>query len=237
VKVLVIIPAFNEAAAIGKVIGDLPDHLISQVVVVNNASTDRTARNAEAAGATVLFEAKQGYGHACLCGLAYAAAHPHETIVFLDGDYSDHPDELPSLLEPIITGRSDFVVGSRIAGSSEPGAMLLQARVGNRLACLLMRWFWGARYTDLGPFRAIRYADLVRLNIQDCTLGWTVEMQIKAHLAGLRIAEVPVSYRRRIGVSKITGTISGTVRASAKILWMLFSMALKTRKLRRQLRV
>ena len=236
-RVLVIIPAFNEAAAIGNVIGDLPDGLISEVVVVNNASTDETARNAEAAGATVLFESSRGYGYACLKGLAYAAAHPHDIIVFLDGDYSDHPDELPSLLEPIISDRCDFVVGSRITGTSEPGAMLLQARVGNRLACLLMRWFWGARYTDLGPFRAIRYAELVRLNMQDCTFGWTVEMQIKAHLAGLRISEVPVSYRRRVGVSKITGTVSGTIRASVKIMWMLFSMALKTRVLRRQLRV
>lgn len=235
-NVLVIIPAFNEAAAVGKVIGDLPSERVAEVVVVNNASTDQTARNAEAAGATVLFEARRGYGYACLSGLAYAATRLCDVIVFLDGDYSDHPDELPNLLEPIMTDQCDFVVGSRIAGNSEPGAMLLQARVGNRLACLLMRWFWGARYTDLGPFRAIRYGELLRLNMQDCTFGWTIEMQIKAHLAGLRTVEVPVSYRRRVGVSKITGTVSGTMRASFKILWMLFSMALRTRTLRRQLR-
>ena len=236
-KTLVIIPAFNEAAAIGKVIGDLPDDLVDEVVVINNASTDQTARNATAAGATVLYEPQRGYGYACLAGLAYAAQAQVDVVVFLDGDYSDHPDELPSLLEPIKTNQCDFVIGSRIAGNSEPGALLLQARFGNRLACLLMRWFWGARYTDLGPFRAIRYEDLLRLNMRDCTFGWTIEMQIKAHLAGLRTTEVPVSYRRRVGVSKITGTISGTLRASFKILWMLFSMALRTKSLRRQLHV
>lgn len=236
-KTLVIIPAFNEAAAIGKVIGDLPDDLVDEVVVVNNASTDQTARNATAAGATVLYEPQRGYGYACLAGLAYAAQAQVDVVVFLDGDYSDHPEELPGLLEPIKTSQCDFVVGSRIAGNSEPGALLLQARFGNRLACLLMRWFWGARYTDLGPFRAIRYEDLLRLNMRDCTFGWTIEMQIKAHLAGLRTTEVPVSYRKRVGVSKITGTISGTLRASFKILYMLFSMALRTKSLRRQLHV
>ena len=235
-KTLVIIPAFNEAEAIGQVIGDLPGDLVDEVVVVNNASTDETARNAQAAGATVLHEANRGYGYACLAGLAYAASGDFEVIVFLDGDYSDHPDELPYLLEPIINGSCDLVIGSRIAGNSEPGAMLLQARVGNRLACLLMRWFWGAKYTDLGPFRAIRYQELIRLNMQDRTFGWTIEMQIKAILASLKTCEVPVSYRRRVGVSKITGTIAGTIKASYKILWMLFSMALKTRQLRRQLR-
>lgn len=236
-KTLVIIPAFNEAEAIGQVIGDLPKDLVDEVVVVNNASTDRTAHNAAAAGAKVLYEEQRGYGYACLAGLDYAATRSFDVVVFLDGDYSDHPDELDTLLAPIKADRCDLVIGSRIAGNSEPGAMLLQARLGNRLACLLMRWIWGARFTDLGPFRAIRYRDLVRLNMQDRTFGWTIEMQIKAQLAGLRTREVPVSYRRRVGVSKITGTITGTIKASYKILWMIFSMALKTKTLRRQLNV
>jgi hypothetical protein len=218
---LVIIPAFNEAKAIGRVVGDLPDSRVDEVVVVNNASTDATERNARAAGATVVREPEPGYGAACLRGLAYAASVSPDIIVFLDGDYSDHPDELPRLVDPIRRGEADFVIGSRIRGDAEPGALLPQARIGNRLACTLMRWIWDAPYTDLGPFRAIRYDALQCLNMQDRTFGWTIEMQIKAVVAGLRIQEVPVSYRRRVGVSKITGTVSGTVRASAKILWTI----------------
>lgn len=215
---LVIIPAFNEAAAIGRVVGDLPADRVDEVVVVNNASTDATERNARAAGATVVREPEPGYGAACLRGLAYAAAVAPDIVVFLDGDYSDHPDELPRLVDPIRRNEADFVVGSRIRGTAEPGALLPQARIGNRLACALMRWIWGADYTDLGPFRAIRYDALRHLNMRDRTFGWTIEMQIKAVVAGLRVQEVPVSYRRRVGVSKITGTVSGTVRASTKIL-------------------
>lgn len=218
---LVIIPAFNEARAIGRVISDIPDALVDEVVVVNNASTDETERNARAAGATVLAEPRRGYGYACLRGIAYATTKQPDIVVFLDGDYSDHPDELPRLVAPIRRGEADFVIGSRIRGDTEPGAMLPQARIGNRLACTLMRWLWGARYTDLGPFRAIRFRDLLALNMQDKTFGWTIEMQIKAVRAGLRIREVPVSYRKRVGVSKITGTVSGTVKASAKILWTI----------------
>jgi len=220
VHTLAIIPAFNEARAIAQVIGDVPD-TVDEVVVVNNASTDETEDNARAAGATVLTEPKRGYGNACLRGIEYARARQPEVVVFLDGDYSDHPDEMTRLLAPIETGEADFVVGSRIRGESEPGAMLPQAQIGNRVACSLMRWIWGADYTDLGPFRAIRFRDLLALDMQDPTFGWTIEMQIKAVEAGLRIQEVPVSYRRRVGVSKITGTISGTVQASAKILWTI----------------
>ena len=230
---LVIIPAFNEARAIGRVIGDLPEALVDEVVVVNNASTDGTERNARAAGATVLREERRGYGHACLRGIRYAEAKPlaerPDVIVFLDGDYSDHPSELPSLLAPIRRGEADFVLASRIRGERlgrvEPGAMLPQARIGNRLACFLMRRLWHARYTDLGPFRAIRLGALQALGMADKTFGWTVEMQIKAAEAGLRIVEVPASYRRRTGASKITGTVAGTARASAKILWTIFRMA------------
>jgi len=225
VSVLVVIPAFNEARAIAQVVADIPDALVDEVVVVNNASTDETEDNARAAGATVISEPRQGYGFACLRGIAYATARQPDVLVFLDGDYSDHPEEMTALVEPIREGRADFVVGSRIRGDSEPGAMLPQAQVGNRLACTLMRWIWDVEYTDLGPFRAIRFRDLLALDMQDQTFGWTIEMQIKAAEAGLRIEEVPVSYRRRVGVSKITGTISGTVQASAKILWTIGRMA------------
>lgn len=226
---LVVIPAFNEARSIGCVVGDLPGSAVDEVVVVNNASTDATRRYAEAAGATVVDEPRPGYGWACLRGIAYARRRRPDVLVFLDGDYSDHPDELTRLLEPIRRDEADFVVGSRLRGQRlgwvEPGALLPQARVGNRLACYLMRWGWGARYTDLGPFRAIRFADLLALDMQDTTFGWTIEMQIKAVEAGLRVREVPVSYRRRVGVSKITGTVRGTVLASAKILWTIARMA------------
>lgn len=225
-NVLVIIPAFNEARSIGRVIGDIPSDLVDEVVVVNNASTDETERNARAAGATVVTEPKRGYGNACLRGIAYAKSRQPNIVVFLDGDYSDHPEEMTRLVAPIQRDEADFVVGSRIRGNAEPGAMLPQAQIGNRLACFLMRWIWGADYTDLGPFRAIRFDDLLALNMQDRTFGWTIEMQIKAVEAGLRIREVPVSYRRRVGVSKITGTISGTIKASVKILWTIARMAL-----------
>jgi len=236
VRVVVLIPAFNEARSIGRVIGDLPSGLVDEVVVVNNASTDETEANAHAAGATVLRETRRGYGHACLRGLAYiaeqaAAGHAPDVVVFLDGDYSDHPDELPRLLDPLVRDEADLVLGSRLLGQQmgwvEPGAMLPQARVGNRLACALMRVLWGTPYTDLGPFRAIRYPALLALAMEDPTFGWTIEMQIKAAQLGLRTVEVPVHYRRRIGVSKITGTVGGTVRASAKILWTIARYAAK----------
>ena len=228
-NVLVIIPAFNEARAIGQVIGDIPAALVDEVVVVNNASTDETEANARAAGATVLREDRRGYGSACLRGIAYARTRNPDVVVFLDGDYSDHPDEMGALLAPILRDEADFVVGSRMRGAREPGAMLPQAVWGNRLACFLMRRIWGVHYTDLGPFRAIRFADLLALGMEDPTFGWTIEMQIKAAVAGLRIAEVPVSYRRRVGVSKITGTIAGTVKASAKILWTIARYAVRSR--------
>ena len=226
-RILVIIPAFNEATAIAQVIGDIPDGLVTEVIVVNNASTDETEKNARKAGATVLHEPRRGYG--------YASSRNPDVIVFLDGDYSDHPDEMSELVAPILAGTHDFVVGSRAIGKSEQGALLPQARWGNKLACLLIRWTWGIRYSDLGPFRAIRYTSLVRLNMRDPTFGWTIEMQIKAHLAGLRTTEVPVSYRRRIGVSKITGTLMGTLKASVKILGTIFGFAVFSRRIRKKL--
>lgn len=225
--IIAIIPAFNEARAIGQVVRDIPAGLAHEVVVVNNASTDETVENAQAAGATVLTETRRGYGYACLSGIDYARRQNPDVLVFLDGDYSDHPDEMTRLVEPIVAGRADFVVGSRMLGRREPGAMLPQALVGNRIACFLMRLFWGVRFTDLGPFRAIRFDALEALQMRDTTYGWTVEMQIRAIRAGLRIEEVPVSYRRRIGVSKVTGTLAGTVKASAKILWTIGRFALR----------
>ncbi len=217
-RILTIIPAFNEAAAIGRVIGDIPEGLVDEVVVVNNASTDATERNARSAGATVLREERRGYGWACLCGIAYARRRRPDVVVFLDGDYSDHPEEMTSLVEPIRRDEADFVVGSRMSGVREPGAMPPHAFFGNKLACSLLRLRWDSPFTDLGPFRAIRFGDLLRLDMKDKTYGWTIEMQIKALRSGLRCAEVPVAYRRRVGVSKITGTVGGSIKASAKIL-------------------
>ena len=224
-RILVIIPAFNEARAISKVIGDIPHGLVDEVVVVNNASTDETGQRAREAGATVVREERRGYGQACLKGLNYARYREPDIVVFLDGDYSDHPDEMTALVAPIVCGDADFVVGSRMKGKRERGAMLPQAVVGNHLACFLMRLFWNARYTDLGPFRAIRYSELLRLDMQDRTFGWTIEMQIKAALLDLRTVEIPVSYRHRVGVSKITGTVAGTIRASVKIMWTILRFA------------
>ncbi len=224
----VVIPAFNEARSIGLVIGDIPSGLVEEVVVVNNASTDETVENARAAGATVIDESHRGYGYACLAGIAHATSQPTDIIVFLDGDYSDHPDEMDEVVAPLLRDEADLVIGSRTLGKRERGAMLPQAVIGNRLACSLMRLIWGARYTDLGPFRAISADALAKLAMDDKTFGWTIEMQIKATLHGMRVVEVPVSYRRRVGVSKITGTLSGTTKASYKILKTIFAFAAKT---------
>ena len=226
-RVLVIIPAFNEAGAIGRVIRDIPADQVDEIIVVNNASTDETAQRARAAGATVLREDRKGYGWACLRGIDYARSRKPDIVVFLDGDHSDHPAEMPRLVAPIARGEADFVVGSRMTGAREPGAMLPQALIGNYVACTLIRWRWGVRFTDLGPFRAIRFTALEQLAMQDKTFGWTVEMQIKAVRAGLRCLETPVSYRRRVGVSKVTGSVSGTAKASIKILWTIGAFALK----------
>jgi hypothetical protein len=225
-RICVIIPAFNEARSIGLVIGDIPDGLVEEVVVVNNASTDETERNAAAAGATVLREERRGYGQACMTGIEYVASRGSDIVVFLDGDYSDHPQEMAALVRPLLTDEADLVIGSRFLGKREPGAMLPHAVFGNRLACALMSRLWGAHYTDLGPFRAIRFDSLRSLDMADKTYGWTVEMQIKALKRGLRVTEVPVSYRRRVGVSKITGTVIGTTKAAYKILSTIFRLSI-----------
>jgi glycosyltransferase involved in cell wall biosynthesis len=232
-QVWVIVPARNEAASIGLVLSDLPP--VGRVIVVNNGSYDATAEVASDHGADVVNEPRIGYGSACLAGLARvtqliatSAPPPPSIIVFLDADYSDHPEELIQLVEPILRDEADFVLGSRLAGRCEPGAMLPQALFGNRLACWLMRQCWGVHFSDLGPFRAIRYADLPRLNMQDANYGWTVEMQIKAAMAGLRIRELPVRYRRRIGSSKISGTVMGTIKAGYKILFTIARLRWQT---------
>ena len=223
--VKVIIPAYNEEASLPLVLGDLPQ--VGQVIVVDNASTDATAEVAARHGACVVREPCRGYGSACLRGLAEIAKHVNHgeeaprVVVFLDADYSDHPDLLPQLVAPLFAEQADFVLGSRLLGEREPGAMPPQSVYGNRLACFMMRWLFGAHYTDLGPFRAIDYLALCRLAMIDRNFGWTVEMQIKAASAGLRVLEIPVPYRRRIGASKISGTLSGTLKAGGKILYLI----------------
>ena len=191
-----------------------------RVVVVDNGSTDGTDLVAQRLPVRLVRERRRGYGSACLAGIAALEASPPEVVVFLDGDYSDHPEELALLLDAIEKG-ADLAIGSRALGKREPGALLPQARFGNLLACFLIRLLYGHRYTDLGPFRAIRWDALRRIGMRDTNFGWTCEMQVKALRHGLKVAEVPVSYRRRVGVSKITGTLSGTLRAGWKILWTL----------------
>ena len=223
-KIDVIIPVYNEERSIGLVVGDIPKDSVNEIVVVNNLSTDNSAEVAKNAGATVIDQDQRGYGNACLKGIEYinSKSDKPDIVVFLDGDYSDHPEELPLLLKPIIEENFDFVIGSRAAGSQEKGAMLPQAVFGNLLATFLIRLFYGYRFTDLGPFRAIKYDSLISLGMEDKTFGWTVEMQVKALKKGLKCTEVPVSYRKRIGVSKITGTLTGTVKAGYKIIWTIF---------------
>jgi len=225
-RVAVIIPAFNEEAALGQVIAAIPEW-VDDIIVADNGSTDRTAEVARAAGARVVHEPRRGYGSACLAGMA-ALGDP-DVVVFLDGDFSDHPDEMDRLVDPIRHGHVDMVIGSRVLGTREPGALTPQARFGNWLACLLMRLFWRARHTDLGPFRAIRAATLRQLQMRDPDYGWTVEMQVKAARRGVRVREVPVSYRRRIGASKISGTVKGVIGAGTKILGVLLYEALRQR--------
>ncbi len=215
----VVIPAWNEEESIGLVLADVPAELVRRVVVADNNSRDATADRARAAGAEVVAAPAQGYGSACLAALDHLRrTGPPDVVVFLDADYSDHPDEMPQLVGPILKGEADLVIGSRILGDAEPGALLPQAQWGNLFACFLMRLLYGHRYTDLGPFRAIGWSTLESLGMRDPDFGWTAEMQVKAVRRGLRILETPVSYRRRTGVSKITGTVSGTVRAGWKIV-------------------
>lgn len=215
-----IIPALNEEEAIGYVLRELPADLVDQVIVVDNGSTDGTAEIARALGAQVVKEPARGYGAACLRGISLV--HPDtEVIVFLDGDYSDYPEELDLLVEPILAGGADMVIGSRARGRHEEGALTPQQIFGNWLATRLIKMIWKYNYTDLGPFRAIRVDALQRLNMRDANFGWTVEMQIKALKARLRVAEVAVRYKKRRGQSKVSGTVSGSIKAGAKILFTI----------------
>ena len=221
--IAVIIPAYNEEAAIGKVLEAVPWSLVEQVIVVDNGSTDATAARAVQMGANLVREPRRGYGQACLSGIG--VLKNIEIVVFLDGDYSDYPEEMEALIAPILQGRADLVIGSRTLGEREKGALLPQARFGNALATRLIHCLFRVKYTDLGPFRAIRFETLERLQMQDRNFGWTVEMQVKAARLGVQIVEVPVRYRRRIGTSKITGTLSGAMQAGYKILWTIFRYA------------
>lgn len=219
----VIIPAFNEEKSIAKVIGDIPA-LVRNVVVANNNSTDRTAEVAIAAGAQVVFEPQKGYGKACLTAMdwiKHQEVQP-DILVFLDGDYSDFPQELELLIEPILRGKAELVIGSRSLGEREAGSMTFPQVFGNALATTLMRWMYGAKFSDLGPFRAIHWEKLLALGMVDQNFGWTIEMQIKAHQKGLRYQEVPVRYRKRIGISKVSGTVKGVIGAGYKIIFTIF---------------
>jgi glycosyltransferase involved in cell wall biosynthesis len=216
-----VIPALNEERALPYVLREIPRPPVRRVVVADNGSTDATAEVAVEHGAEVVHEPERGYGAACLRALAHLDLDPPDIVVFLDGDYSDHPDELPSLIQPILEGRADVVIGSRATGRRERGALSPQQRVGNAIASTALGLLYGVRYTDLGPFRAVRWETLEHLQMCDRNYGWTVEMQIKAARQRIPYCEVPVSYRRRIGVSKVSGTVRGSVYAGAKILWLL----------------
>lgn len=220
----VIIPAFNEEDSIGKVIRDIPD-IVRRVIVCNNGSKDQTKEIAQDAGAIVVDEPISGYGRACLAGMKLIAqgGNPPDIVVFMDGDYSDYPEQLLDIVAPIIQG-FDMVIGSRALGELQKGSMTTPQIFGNWLATNLIRLFYKYEFTDLGPFRGIRYNKLLQLNMQDKDFGWTVEMQVKAAKEGFKCTEVPVDYRKRIGVSKVSGTIKGTILAGHKILWTIFKL-------------
>jgi glycosyltransferase involved in cell wall biosynthesis len=224
----VIIPAFNEEESIGKVLADIPKDLVRDIFVCNNASTDKTAERARQGGAIVLDQPQKGYGSACLKGIEFIKNkdpedHP-DIVVFLDGDYSDHPEEMPKLIASIIKSDFDLVIGSRALGDLEKGAMMPQQVFGNWLATTLIRLFYKYKFTDLGPFRAVKWISLLEMEMKDPDFGWTVEMQVKAAKKGMKCEEVAVTYRKRIGVSKVSGTVKGTILAGHKILWTIFKL-------------
>jgi glycosyltransferase involved in cell wall biosynthesis len=223
-KIVVIIPAFNEEESIGKVVAELPKSLVSEVLVCNNGSTDNTKIAADKAGAIVLYEDRKGYGWACLKGMDFADKMEErpDIIVFIDGDYSDYPEELELVVEPIIENDFDMVIGSRAIGKREKGSMTFPQVFGNWLATRLMRLFHRVKYTDLGPFRAIKFEELMNLGMVDKTYGWTIEMQIKAAKKKLKTCEVAVNYKKRIGHSKVSGTVKGTIGAGYKIILTIF---------------
>jgi glycosyltransferase involved in cell wall biosynthesis len=222
--VRVIIPAFNEENGVGQVVNEIPKQLVTEIIVVNNNSNDKTSEVAQAAGATVLDEPKAGYGRACLKGIDYLKTINGKTdiVVFLDADHSDYPEEMSMLIQPILNDKADLVIGSRALGNKERGSMTPQQIFGNWLATRLLKLLYGVKFTDLGPFRAILYDKLLALNMQDKTYGWTVEMQVKAAKQKMTCIELPVRYRKRIGYSKVSGTIKGTVLAGYKIITTIF---------------
>ena len=229
----VIIPAYNEEDSIANVINDIPS-IVDEIIVISNNSTDKTEENALKAGATVLQESRKGYGYACLKGMEYIAStslsgqeEKPDIIVFLDGDYSDYPEQLTELVAPIINNDKDFVIGARVKELRENGSMTPQQVFGNWLATFLMKLFFGAKYTDLGPFRAIKYQKLLQLEMEDKTYGWTVEMQLKAIKQKFSYIEIPMKYRNRIGVSKVSGTVKGSIFAGVKILGWIFKYSFK----------
>lgn len=221
-KVTVIIPAFNEEQSIGKVINDIPKEIVQHTIVVNNGSTDNTVKVATEAGAIVLTENRKGYGWACLKGIEESKKLNSDIVVFLDGDYSDYPEEIPDVIRPILEEDYDMVIGSRVLGKREKGSLTPQQVFGNWLATKLIRLFYGAKFTDLGPFRSIKSISLEKLKMTDKTYGWTIEMQIKAAKQKMKFCEVPVNYKKRIGVSKVSGTVKGTVLAGIKIIFAVF---------------
>lgn len=227
-NIKVIIPAYNEAESIPLVIRDIPT-IVNEIIVVSNNSTDDTEINAKNAGATVLTENRKGYGYACLKGINYVSQQEQKTdiIVFLDGDYSDYPEELTKLVEPILKHNIDFVIGARVKGLREEGSMTTPQIFGNWLATSLMKLFFKSTFTDLGPFRAIKFNKLLNLKMEDKTYGWTVEMQLKVLKQKLTYREIPVNYRNRIGVSKVSGTIKGAIFAGVKILSWIFKYSFK----------
>ncbi len=227
-EIKVIIPAVNEGDSIAKVVSELPSS-VSEIIVVDNGSTDDTQTNARNAGATVISETRRGYGFACLKGLDYIdkQSKAPDIIVFIDGDYSDYPEELDKVVAPILEDDIDFVIGARKKALREPGSMTPQQVFGNKLATFLMKILFRARFTDLGPFRAIKYEKLKKLDMQDQTYGWTVEMQLKVLRNNMSYTEVPVRYKRRIGVSKVSGTVKGTIFAGVKILGWIFKYSIK----------
>ncbi len=230
-KIVVIIPAYNEEASIAPVVRAVPREAVERVIVVDNGSTDRTAQRAREAGAVVVEETLRGYGSACRRGIAEAG--DADILVFLDGDGSDDPGQAPGLVEPLVRDGFDLVIGSRTLGKREPGALPAHALWGNRLACGLIRRLFGERFTDLGPFRAVRREALEAMRMEDRGFGWTVEMQAKAAILGLRCREIPADYRRRTGQSKISGTWSGSLKAGTAILWTLSRLWLRQAKIRR----
>ena len=224
----VIIPAYNEVDSIAKVILDIP-RTVDEIIVVNNNSTDNTETNAKQAGATVLNENRKGYGYACLKGMDYISKQEikPDIVVFLDGDYSDYPEELTKIIQPIVDNNIDFVVGARVKQLRENGSMTKPQIFGNWLATTLMTYLFKSTFTDLGPFRAIKYNKLLALNMEDKTYGWTVEMQLKVLKQKMTYVEIPVPYRNRIGISKVSGTVKGAVMAGIKILGWIFKYSFK----------